>query len=591
MKVSVKRIAATLFVFIVTSFVVYLGCVLYSNLKNSNQREIIFSLSSKNQDAFTHFKDVAVQYATVKGMQWKWSIPLKVERDRDYKYRVLIPGDTSQVRIRGGYRNPRMRNEFYANVIVDSKSLRPVFLKSVENKGLSEAVFNVTPLNRHVSKGLWFVFILSFITTLVFYYLDKRLCCAGSRFLARNWELIAIMVLTVYGFTYENTSPLMLVHEDNSALFSSFARSHLTQGLSATFGQDFYTNRVTRVMSPYLHHPPFVALYLASWFWITGLDTPVLIRLAMSFLQMGSLVLFCPIASSILKNRLGRCIAVITFAVVPMGLFCGRIANHHVPGLMFFMIVAYASICGFASNVTNLKKWCIILSLGWLGVLFSSWHAVIVTTLFAIIFGCVINGSEKLKIFIKVSVLTFLVGMSAVVFQIYVAKNGTGLDENLSEISSWVSGVGNNTTWWKNIQSAWNHAIVNYTFIPWCVFSGVVICSIWKIFISSKLKFSDKMILAFAAGNTLYACLFSRAVANHIYQTFYFLPSVALSCGLLFVKLEPKFGENKVVRKNIMIYAFLLVIFYASITRMNDLLNSPGGYSRVHSSRIVNTFL
>ena len=32
MKVSVKRIAATLFVFIVTSFVVYLGCVLYSNL-------------------------------------------------------------------------------------------------------------------------------------------------------------------------------------------------------------------------------------------------------------------------------------------------------------------------------------------------------------------------------------------------------------------------------------------------------------------------------------------------------------------------------------------------------------------------------
>ena len=99
------------------------------------------------------------------------------------------------------------------------------------------------------------------------------------------------------------------------------------------------------------------------------------------------------------------------------------------------------------------------------------------------------------------------------------------------------------------------------------------------------------MILAFAAGNTLYACLFSRAVANHIYQTFYFLPSVALSCGLLFVKLEPKFGENKVVRKNIMIYAFLLVIFYASFTRMNDLLNSPGGYSRVHSSRIVNTFL
>ena len=165
MKVSVKRIAATLFVFIVTCFVVYLGCVLYSNLKNSNQREIIFSLSSKNQDAFTHFKDVAVQYATVKGMQWKWSIPLKVERDRDYKYRVLIPGDTSQVRIRGGYRNPRMRNEFYANVIVDSKSLRPVFLKYVENKGLSEAVFNVTPLNSHVSKGLWFVFILSFITT------------------------------------------------------------------------------------------------------------------------------------------------------------------------------------------------------------------------------------------------------------------------------------------------------------------------------------------------------------------------------------------------------------------------------------------
>ena len=57
MKVSVKRIAATLFVFIVTCFVVYLGCVLYSNLKNSNQREIIFSLSSKNQDIVQMFLD------------------------------------------------------------------------------------------------------------------------------------------------------------------------------------------------------------------------------------------------------------------------------------------------------------------------------------------------------------------------------------------------------------------------------------------------------------------------------------------------------------------------------------------------------
>jgi hypothetical protein len=46
MNVSVKRVVATLLVFIVTSFVAYLGCVLYSDLKNSNQREMIFSLSS-----------------------------------------------------------------------------------------------------------------------------------------------------------------------------------------------------------------------------------------------------------------------------------------------------------------------------------------------------------------------------------------------------------------------------------------------------------------------------------------------------------------------------------------------------------------
>ena len=112
----------------------------------------------------------------------------------------------------------------------------------------------------------------------------------------RVW-IIAILVACFCGLLAINiASPWQFVHDDNGAWFSATARTHLLRGLDETKGQDFFLYRESGELKPYLHHPPFISLYLAATFALTGQDTPLVARGSVALLHLLSLLVFIRLA-------------------------------------------------------------------------------------------------------------------------------------------------------------------------------------------------------------------------------------------------------------------------------------------------------
>ena len=82
-----------------------------------------------------------------------------------------------------------------------------------------------------------------------------------------------------------------LVHEDNGALHTTFARSHLDLGLIRTRGQDAFFRPATGEMSFYGHHPSGTSLALAAAFALAGSDAPWVARAVAITFHLVSLLL------------------------------------------------------------------------------------------------------------------------------------------------------------------------------------------------------------------------------------------------------------------------------------------------------------
>ncbi|HXO18462.1 MAG TPA: glycosyltransferase family 39 protein [Thermoanaerobaculia bacterium] len=128
-----------------------------------------------------------------------------------------------------------------------------------------------------------------------------------------------------------------LLHEDNGALHTTFALSHLHLGLGATRAHDVFFDPATGERHFYGHHPAAVGLLLALAFRFAGSAVPAVARGTVIVFQLGSLLL----AASVLRRLLGRREAVagaFVLAVLPMGAFFGRMVNYE-PLCLFFVLL------------------------------------------------------------------------------------------------------------------------------------------------------------------------------------------------------------------------------------------------------------
>jgi len=146
-----------------------------------------------------------------------------------------------------------------------------------------------------------------------------------------------------------------LRHEDNGAMHTTLALSHLRLGLERTRAHDVFFNPRTREAAPYGHHPPATALVLAGVFALTGSDTPAVARLAVILFQVSSVFLvfalltgFVPRPSALLGGFL--------MATLPMSGFFGRMVNYE-PLCLAAVLVQFHGYARFTQTRDRRYLW------------------------------------------------------------------------------------------------------------------------------------------------------------------------------------------------------------------------------------------
>jgi len=350
-----------------------------------------------------------------------------------------------------------------------------------------------------------------------------------------GWAIPVLLVICCLVLSFRITAPWQYRHDDNGAWFSAIARTHLLRGLAETRGQDFFLERATNEKQPYLHHPPFIGLYLASVFRVTGLDTPPVARASVAVLHILSVLVFAGIARRLFAGAVLPVLwAVAVHALVPMSAFFGKMPNHEVPGLLFFNLGVYFSLC-VAQGGDHRRRYLAAVAGAWFLVPFTSWHAALCGFAFVLIapaFGerGQRNGSRL------VSGGAILVALALVVLQLLWAGNWQILSSQQSSLQHWVTaqpGQSAASAWAGNLLEAVRTGRRFYANAPWVLAAG------WSVWLAVRalrrngnVSRTEMSVLAVGAGSLLYSLLFPRAVQTHAYQLFYFLPYVALSSAL-----------------------------------------------------------
>ena len=144
-----------------------------------------------------------------------------------------------------------------------------------------------------------------------------------SRYVATGVVLVYALTILSIGLTRE----WELLHEDNGALHTTFALSHVRLGLARTRAHDYFFEPRTGLEGRYGAHPPGPGLVVAAAFAATGSDTPAVARLAVIAFQLGSIA--CMIV--LLRRLFGAGTALLggaVMATLPMGAFFGRMVNY-----------------------------------------------------------------------------------------------------------------------------------------------------------------------------------------------------------------------------------------------------------------------
>lgn len=132
------------------------------------------------------------------------------------------------------------------------------------------------------------------------------------------------------------------LHDDNGAMQTTLALSHLKAGLGATKGHDIFFDRTTGATSLYGHHPPGVALLLAGAFRLADSAEPAVARGVVVLFQLGSLLCAARLLRTLFPA--GSALAgTLAFAILPMGAYFGRMPNYEAPCLfgVLLQLVGY----------------------------------------------------------------------------------------------------------------------------------------------------------------------------------------------------------------------------------------------------------
>jgi 4-amino-4-deoxy-L-arabinose transferase-like glycosyltransferase len=172
-----------------------------------------------------------------------------------------------------------------------------------------------------------------------------------------------------------------LRHEDNGAMHTTLALSHLRLGLAQTRAHDMYYNPHTGAAVPYGHHPPAIALLLAGTFALTGSDSPAVARMTVIVFHIGSVLLLTTLLAQFFETRLALAGGFV-MATLPMSGFYGRLVNYEPLCLLAVLVQLYGYV---RFKLTGRRRALMWLSLGIVAGALIDWASFFFTATLALV--------------------------------------------------------------------------------------------------------------------------------------------------------------------------------------------------------------
>lgn len=329
-------------------------------------------------------------------------------------------------------------------------------------------------------------------------------------------------------------APWKYHNDDNGAWYTAVARAHVAKGLAQTRGQDHFLSKSSGQLKPYLHHPPFVGLYLAGVFALLRQDNPMVARASTALLHAGSFLLFCGILRFLFpRARALRAWALLVAAVVPMSVFYGKMPNHETPALFFLLGGVYAWL-RYTRAGPRRGAWLVVGSLAFGLAVFTSWHAAFWIVGFLVFTAA--GGRAGTRRFAAVNGAAFLLALTLVGVHLWWAGQARPLTGQTESVRHWLSvpagrSVPDYIVW--SLIHAFKHGAKFFGLLP-CLLSACWLVRVLVLQVGHRRPHPrERVLLGFWVGSFAYSLVFFAAVRVHPYQQFYLLPFVAITSGLL----------------------------------------------------------
>lgn len=362
----------------------------------------------------------------------------------------------------------------------------------------------------------------------------------------RTIGLLAIFSLQLVLLTIGLGRDYELKHEDNNALHSTFARSHLQRGLATTRGQNYFYDPKRDEGMFYAHHPPGPGLVLALVFGVTGTDGTVPTRSAAIAFHLLATWLFYCVARAVFSSRSGRgherrhdaLLATAIFAVLPESTFFGRMMNHEVlvlPAALLFTWGYWLSICRDEAANRWSTPWRVAAMIGG-----ATWAAVAGWAGFFVLGTCGAhaawevwfrrNRRARLPLFLVsgaavvffaadlVHLTWVLDGEAAYLFEVLTSRAGA---DNPRDLLQWS---------WKILELHWRY------------FGVASVCAVVALGYRAARSLSNRLnqdaavevAAMFLVAGSAYVGVFNVLAARHDYWQFLLLPASAIGLTLVY---------------------------------------------------------
>ncbi len=404
-------------------------------------------------------------------------------------------------------------------------------------------------------------------------------------------------ILLCYAFallSIDLTSDWHLIHEDNGAMHTTLALSHVKLGLVKTRAHDLFFNPHTGEASVYGHHPPLTALLLAGIFLLTGSDAPHVARMVPILFHLGSLSLLVLILSRLFSKPLAL-LGGFFMATLPMSAYFGRMVNYEPLCLfaIFLQLLGYVIYRQHNSIKKGLMWLCIGIFLGGL----IDWGSFFFT---ATIFGIELFQVLRKRPRVFFPAVTIALAAGAIflfdLWHFWYAGHGslTALNDVLSHNSGESQKINLLKFFFGQIdifRRYYTHAgLLSSVFAAFCVIFPHKPLS-KRFFHMPEAQLIKHFLLITGIAAAGYVCSAPSWARIHLYWQFYFLPFVSIAMVLTWSFLWEKIVESPSKLFRILATIFMLEVLITSAYMLYFQHTRTGGYAVRQTAVFRETYL